>query len=783
MPLKSLLIVCLIFFILSVCQSTSEISEVKPSSEIISGSKIDTKNPPPDLDPPADAPPFDEIPPVTKITPDGGSFQVTQEITLECSDNADCKEMALTFDGNEPVFDWKKNPVINESIYKFNISEVGNGSFTILYRSRDKANNKENIKKASFIIDDGIPEINTISNTHDYISGSYGYPNTYLKWKSNRNGRYYIKINESCNIDTLEKKFVNLLNIAKNLMGFSTVVIKPSLKNSPAKKPDYSEQNNLNQIIPIPEEENDFDSNSTGLNSAGGVFPGIPVITEIKASDLSIGENDINICVEDGLSGLIGEKNYKLIRDDDPPSLTLINPSNIDEVDPGVNEIKFEISEPLQNPPTGELVIKAWDENEYVEIPITSNHYYDNDSRFWIFHEFSSILLPEYSELKIELNVTDTSDLAGNELTDSEYIFKTAGWEKQYLVIDTGQKKCYYANGSRVDCSEEPGVGQDGYYTGVPLSRSISNPVKHSEYDDYVTVDNITGLFWRSCYEARDSADCLIGEPFYFTWYDAFNQCSELNSKNNGAGYYGRKNWRLPTIKELETIPIYNRNSPAVLTKKFPYHPFDFFWSSSTYAKHPEYVWLVNFENGYSTYNYQYGINNDPFLEQDYYNQKLQYRHVRCVSSETEPKDINFVDNDDGTVSDKVTGLRWQKCTRGLSSSDCSNGNDVNKTWVNSISYCENLTLGDTTFVNRENWRMPNINELKSIVYRFGLPPSTYKDAFPNTFSQPYWSSTSSNNGFDLNQQSKAITINFLRGGMWDFSKSSITNVRCVASE
>jgi len=59
-------------------------------------------------------------------------------------------------------------------------------------------------------------------------------------------------------------------------------------------------------------------------------------------------------------------------------------------------------------------------------------------------------------------------------------------------------------------------------------------------------------------------------------------------------------------------------------------------------------------------------------------------------------------DNSKEVVVDKSTNLMWQ---------DDNDVKSITKTWVEAINYCENLTLGGYT-----DWRLPNINELKSIV-------------------------------------------------------------------
>ena len=72
-----------------------------------------------------------------------------------------------------------------------------------------------------------------------------------------------------------------------------------------------------------------------------------------------------------------------------------------------------------------------------------------------------------------------------------------------------------------------------------------------------------------------------------------------------------------------------------------------------------------------------------------------------------------FTDNGNGSVTDSATGLIWQKCSAGLGTTvgNCSTGSISSYNWSNSISYCEALTLG-----NRSDWRLPNINELGSII-------------------------------------------------------------------
>jgi hypothetical protein len=84
-----------------------------------------------------------------------------------------------------------------------------------------------------------------------------------------------------------------------------------------------------------------------------------------------------------------------------------------------------------------------------------------------------------------------------------------------------------------------------------------------------------------------------------------------------------------------------------------------------------------------------------------------------------------LVDNDDGTVTDTETGLMWQQDEAGQMN------------WESALSYCENLELA-----GYDDWRLPNINELQSLVDYSNWDPAIDIVAFPTTESFWYWSST-----------------------------------------
>jgi hypothetical protein len=84
----------------------------------------------------------------------------------------------------------------------------------------------------------------------------------------------------------------------------------------------------------------------------------------------------------------------------------------------------------------------------------------------------------------------------------------------------------------------------------------------------------------------------------------------------------------------------------------------------------------------------------------------------------------SYTDNGDGTVTDNVTGLMWEKMAKGPS------------TWADAGTYCSTLSLGGHT-----DWRLPALMELVSIVDYTKFNPSINTTYFSN-ISGGMWSST-----------------------------------------
>ena len=151
-----------------------------------------------------------------------------------------------------------------------------------------------------------------------------------------------------------------------------------------------------------------------------------------------------------------------------------------------------------------------------------------------------------------------------------------------------------------------------------------------------------------------------------------------------------------------------------------------------------------------------------PSPGQPFYGQDAQYV--------TNP--MSYGDNGNGTVTDNVTGLMWQKCSAGLSGAGCSTGSAATYTWANAITYCENLVLPEGGYTD---WRLPNQYELQSIVDYGHYEPAIDTAAFPGTISQHYWSS-STYAGYPYT----AWYVSYYTGYVYGHYKFLTYYVRCV---
>ena len=172
------------------------------------------------------------------------------------------------------------------------------------------------------------------------------------------------------------------------------------------------------------------------------------------------------------------------------------------------------------------------------------------------------------------------------------------------LVPQTGLTLCYNAAGALIDCATDIGPGQDG---DLELGVTWPNP-RFTKNGDGTVTDNLTGLIWL---ENADCADATMD------WEDALAFANTLfdGSVAHNGGDCGLSDtsavgaWRLPNVRELQSLVHYAVFSPAVPntagTGKWvagdPFsgvQPSAFYWSSTTYAANAVNAWFVSMLNG-----------------------------------------------------------------------------------------------------------------------------------------------------------------------------------------
>jgi len=89
--------------------------------------------------------------------------------------------------------------------------------------------------------------------------------------------------------------------------------------------------------------------------------------------------------------------------------------------------------------------------------------------------------------------------------------------------------------------------------------------------------------------------------------------------------------------------------------------------------------------------------------------------------------DSRFLINSDGTVHDTATDLIWKRCAEGQTDAGCA-GDPTHYTWQQALQLA-----AQARFADYSDWRLPDINELQSIVEQRCFDPAINLRIFPNT--------------------------------------------------
>jgi hypothetical protein len=158
---------------------------------------------------------------------------------------------------------------------------------------------------------------------------------------------------------------------------------------------------------------------------------------------------------------------------------------------------------------------------------------------------------------------------------------------------ETGQRECYdLVEGVdvQVPCETANFKGQDAAYsTGCPIDGPDGSG-RFADNGDGTVTDNCTGLMWQ-----KDTADVngngqSTAQDDTF-WFDALAYCENLN-------FAGHDDWRLPNVRELQSLVDYGRFNPSVDPVFGVLSPY-YYWSSTSVARFIADAWTVGFQEGF----------------------------------------------------------------------------------------------------------------------------------------------------------------------------------------
>ena len=321
---------------------------------------------------------------------------------------------------------------------------------------------------------------------------------------------------------------------------------------------------------------------------------------------------------------------------------------------------------------------------------------------------------------------------------------------KKAHYLNTGQRLCHDAGGSVIDC---PDSGQDGeFQSGVLWGED-----RFRTFGE-VVEDSATGLVW-----TRDTM--LSGFPL--SWSETLDFVESLNRDS----FAGHADWRLPDRREMRSLISYATRVPA-----FPEnHPFlnlrtVWYWTSTTFAGDSRYAWYVHTEGGRMFY----GRKDAPYLSLPVRGESSVLPVTGQILSHDRNKRDDYGDHGvtwpkprfavrgEG-VLDNLTGLIWSR------NADCGSGP---VSWEDAFVCAKQMRVKGLGGV--DNWRLPTINELESLVDASSFGPA-FPDGHPfENVGDVYWSST--NSAFEPDwamcfyAQKGAVGVGFKKGegqGVW----------------
>ena len=163
----------------------------------------------------------------------------------------------------------------------------------------------------------------------------------------------------------------------------------------------------------------------------------------------------------------------------------------------------------------------------------------------------------------------------GHPFTD---VFSGYYWTSSVCRRLTDQAWCIHLGGGRIYRGMKHGA-----YMVWPVSGPQQNeePLSNRFRVESVTVrDRLTGRMWLRSFDKLERP---------LKWEKALATIDALNTQKAG----GYADWRLPNIRELESLVDLKRHSPALAADHLFAHIAEGYWSSTTSVYETRYAWVL----------------------------------------------------------------------------------------------------------------------------------------------------------------------------------------------
>lgn len=153
------------------------------------------------------------------------------------------------------------------------------------------------------------------------------------------------------------------------------------------------------------------------------------------------------------------------------------------------------------------------------------------------------------------------------------------------------------------------------------------------------------------------------------------------------------------------------------------------------------------------------------------------FAEQRCETGDETTPSENFITEGISSdyVIDSTTGLAWARCVVGQTwdaTNEMCVGEALRLTWQQALQTATAYSAG-----NFDDWRVPNVKELASIVERTCVEPAANQAIFANTPDERHWTSTPNTSA---NKRDEAWSVAFYNGRIDSNDKNADYYVRMV---